>query len=107
MADVITGNEFLVKRFAELHSLTATAINDLIKNVLQNPLFNADEVDTYMLQRLSAAIDSGDLEIISMRVEGDGDQNPELFKRLIRKIMRQLIADMLLAGKQHFAQEYD
>jgi hypothetical protein len=49
MADVITGSEYLVKRFAEQHSLTATAINDLIKNVLKNPLFNADEVDTDML----------------------------------------------------------
>ncbi len=75
MADVIAGSEFLVKKFAKLHSLTATAINDLIKNVLQNPQFNADEVDTDMLQRLSAAIDSGDLEIISMRVEGGGTQN--------------------------------
>ena len=75
MLDVITGSELIVKRFGGRHSLTATAINDLIKNVLQNPLFNADEVDTDMLQRLSAAIDSCDLEIISMRVEGDGAQS--------------------------------
>ncbi len=75
--------------------------------MLQNPLFNADQVDTDMLQHLSAAIDSGDLEIISMRVEGDGAQNPELFKRPIEKVMRELIGDMRLAGKQHNAfQEY-
>ncbi len=91
----------------ERHSLTATAINDLIKNVLKNPLFNADEVDTDMLPRLSDAIDSSDLEIISMRVEGDGAQNPELFKRPIETVMRELIGDMSLSGKQHYAfQEY-
>jgi hypothetical protein len=50
MADVITGSEFLVKEFAKLHSLTATAINDLIKNVLQNPQSNADEADTHMFR---------------------------------------------------------
>jgi hypothetical protein len=102
MAEVITGSEFMVKAYADRHSLTATAINDLIKNVLKNPQFNVDEVDTDMLQRLSVSIDSGDLQIISMRKEGDGAQNPELFKHQIEKVLRELIGDMLLAGKQHY-----
>jgi hypothetical protein len=59
MAEVITGSKFIVKTYADSHSLTATAINDLIKNVLKNPQFNVDEFDTDMLQRLSATIDSG------------------------------------------------
>ena len=81
MAEIITGSEFIVKAYAKRNSLTATAINDLIKNVLKNPQFNLEEVDTDMLQRLSRSIDSdsGDLNIISMWKEGDGDQNPELF----------------------------
>ena len=68
MARVITGNDFIVKAYAERFSLTATAINDLIKNVLKNPQFNLKEVDTDMLQRLSRSIDSdsGDLNIISI-----------------------------------------
>jgi hypothetical protein len=33
----------------------------------------------------------------------DGAQNPELFKRQMEKVLRELIGDMLLAGKQHFA----
>ena len=65
-ADVITGSEHILKAYAEKHSLTATAIVDLIKNVLKNPEFNADDVDTNMLQRLQAAIDSGDLQVINM-----------------------------------------
>ncbi len=103
MAEVITGSEFIVKAYADRHSLTATVINDLITNVLKNQQFNVDEVDTDMLQRLSASIDSGDLQIISMRKEGDEAQNTELFKRQIEKVLLELIGDMLLAGKQHFA----
>ena len=102
-ADVITGSEHILKAYADKHSLTATAINDLIKDVLKNPQFNADEVDTDMLQRLSAAIDGGDLQIISMRMEGDGPQNPELFMRPVEKVLRELVGDMRLAGHQHFA----
>jgi hypothetical protein len=103
LAEVITGSEFIVKAYADRHSLSATAINDLIKNVLKNPQFNLEEVDTDMLQRLSASIDSGDLQIISMRKEGDGAQNPELFCRPVEKVLRELIGDLRLAGKQHFA----
>ena len=51
-ADVITGSEHILKAYADKHSLTATAIVDLIKDVLKNPEFNADDVDTDMLQRL-------------------------------------------------------
>ena len=56
-----------------------------------------------MLQCLSAAIDGRDLQIISMRMEGDGPQNPELFMRPVEKVLRELVGDMRLAGHQHFA----
>ena len=58
---------------------------------------------TLTLVYLSASIDWGDLNIISMREEGDGTPNPELFKGLIQKVTLELIGDMRLAGKQHFA----
>jgi hypothetical protein len=64
------------------------------KNVLKYLLFNADYVDTDMLKHLSASIDSGDFEIISMRKEGDEAQNPELFKRPIEKVVRERSGDM-------------
>ncbi len=78
-ADVITGSEHILKAYADKHSLTAAAIGDLIKNVMTNPEFNSDEVDTDMLQRLHAAIDSGDLKVIIMHKDGDGPQIYELF----------------------------
>ena len=71
-ADVIIGSEHILKAYADKHSITATAIVDLIKNVLKNPEFNADDVDTDLLQRLQAAIDSGDLQVINMRKEKEG-----------------------------------
>jgi hypothetical protein len=56
-----------------------------------------------MLKRFADAIDSGDLEIISMHKEGDGAQKLELFKRPAEKVLRELMADVRLAGCQHFA----
>ena len=102
---IITVSEEIInlKAYASKHSLNARAINDLIKDVLKNPAFNADEVDTDMLKRLQASIDSGDIQIINMTVEGDGDQVLELFKRPVEKVLRELMADMRLAGHQHFA----
>jgi hypothetical protein len=106
-AGIITGSEAILKEFASKHSLNASTINSFIKDVLKNPAFNADEVDTNMLQRLQASIDSGDVQIIDMHAEGDGEQVLELFKRPVEKVLRELMADMRLAGCQHFGfQEY-
>ena len=102
-ASVLTGSEHILKAYASKHNLTAAAINDLIKDVLKNPNFNSDEVDTDMLKRLSEAIDSGDIQITSMKEEGDGEQNPELFVRPAEKVLRELIGDVRLSGCQHFA----
>ncbi len=59
----------------------------LIEDVLHNPDFNAYDVDTDMLELFANSIDSGDLEIISMRKEGDGAQKLELFKRPAKKVL--------------------
>jgi hypothetical protein len=67
-ADVIKGSdssEHIVNSYAEKHSLTSRAIVDLIKmslkiqSSMQTRL--TVQLDTSMLQRLQAAIDSGDL----------------------------------------------
>ena len=106
-AEVITGSEAILKEFASKQGLTSATVNALIKDVLQNPAFNADEVDTDMLKRLQASIDSGDVQIINMHAEGDGEQVLELFKRPVEKVLRELVGDMRLAGCQHFGfQEY-
>ena len=99
---IITGSEQILKDYASSSSLTANDIKRLIEDVLYNPDFNADDVDTDMLERFANSIDSGDLEIISMHQEGDGAQKLELFKRPAEKVLQELISDIRLAGCQHF-----
>ena len=102
-AGLISRSEQILKQYASKASLTAKDIIALIQEVLHNPEFNADDVDTDMLKRFADSIDSGDLEIISMHKEGDGAQKLELFKRPAEKVLRELMADVRLAGCQHFA----
>ena len=75
----------------------------LSKDVLKTPAFNQDEVDTYMLQRLQASINRGDVQIVNMHTEGGWEQVLKMFMRLSEKVLRELMADMRLAGSQHFA----
>ena len=56
-----------------------------------------------MLQRLQASIDRGDVQIIDMHAEGGGEQVLELFMRPAEKVLQELMADLRLAGCQHFA----
>ena len=84
-AGIITGSEQILKDYASASSLTARDIKRLIEDVLHNPDFNADDVDTDMLERLANSIDSGDLEIINMHLEGDGAQKLELFSAPCRE----------------------
>jgi hypothetical protein len=67
---------------------------------LKYPEFNADDVDTDMLQRLQAAIDSCDLQVINMHKDGDGPQVLELFARPVEKVLRELIGDLRLAWRE-------
>ncbi len=93
-AGIITGSEAIFKEFASKHSLNASTINSFLKDVLKNPAFHADEVDTDMLQRLQASINSGDVQIIDMHAEGDGEQVLELFKRQVEKVLRWTCANL-------------
>jgi hypothetical protein len=107
-AGIISSSEAILMTYATKHSLNARAINDLIKDVIENPAFNANQVDTDMLQRLQASMDSGDIQIIDMNVEGDCKHVLELFRRPAEKVLRELVADMRLAVCQHFAfHEYE
>ena len=47
-------------------------------------------------RRLQASIESGDIQIINMHVESDGDQVLDLFKCPVEKVrvLRELMADM-------------
>ena len=54
----------LVQDFASEKMVDATFIKDLIQKVLHHPDFDPDDVDHDMHERLTAAIEEGDLEVI-------------------------------------------
>ena len=85
---IITGSEQILKDNASASSSKAKDIERLIEDILHNPSFNSDDVDTDILERFADSIDSGNLEIISMHQEGDGVQRLELFKRPADSVQR-------------------
>ena len=52
-----------------------------------------------------AAIEEGDLEVIDLKEDSDGDGNQDvrLFKQPAGKVLRELLSYPRLAGCQHFA----
>jgi hypothetical protein len=71
--------------------------------VLHHPDFDVHEVDTNMHERLMRCLEAGDIEVIDLWEEGDGNQPVQLFKRPNLKVLREILADERLAGLQHFA----
>ena len=48
--------------------------------MLHHPDFDPDDVDHDMHERLMAAIEEGDLEVIDLKEDGDGNEDVRLFK---------------------------
>ena len=55
-----------------------------------------------IIVRLMQAVEEGDIEIIDMWEEGDGDQDVTFVKRKLEKVLRELMADPRMAGHQHY-----
>ena len=100
---LFTASERIIQDFASEKKVDATFIKDLIQKVLHHPDFDPDDVDHDMHERLMAAIEEGDLEVIDLKEDGDGNQDVRLFKRPAGKVLRELLSDPTLAGCQHFA----
>ena len=73
-------------------------MKDLIQEVLKHPELNADEVDHYMHERLVLAVEDGQMDILDMRQEGDGEQDARFFKRKADVVLRELLADERIKG---------
>ena len=74
-------SEHIIQDCAMEKKVDATFIKDLIQKVLHHPDFDPDDVDHDMHERLMAAIEEGDLEVIDLKEDGDGNQDVRLFKR--------------------------
>ena len=47
----------------------------MIKDLIQRVLHDPDEVDHDMHERLMGAIEEGDLQVIDLKEDGDGEQD--------------------------------
>ena len=100
---LFTASERIIQDFASEKKVDATFIKDLIQKLVHHPDFDLDDLDHDMHEQLMAAIEEGDLEVIYLKEDGDGEQDVRLFKRPASKVLRELLANPRLAGCQHFA----
>ena len=70
-----TKSERILLYFQRLKRMNARDLKDLIQYVFKHPEFNADEVDHNMHERLMRAVEDGQMDILDMRQEGDGEQD--------------------------------
>ena len=100
---LFTASERIIQDFAREKKVDAMFVKDLIQKVLHHPDFDPDDVDHDMRERQMTAIEEGDLEVIDLKEDGDGNQDVRLFKRPAGKVLRELLSHQRLAGRQHFA----
>ena len=98
-----TKSERILMNFQKLKCMNAQDIKDLIQDVLHNEDFDFEEVDHDMHERLMRAVADGEMDILDMWQEGDGEQDVKFYKRKVEGVLRELIADERLEGCQHFA----
>ena len=98
-----TRSERILLDHQKLKRMSAVDLRDLIRDVLHNPEFNAGEVDHDMHERLMRAVEEGEMDILDMWQDGDGEQDVRFFKRRVEVVLRELLADERLEGCQHFA----
>jgi len=102
-ASLFTASERLIQEHVRKYKTGAAELKHLIQEVLHHPLFAVQDVDHNMHERLMRCIEEGDIEVIDLWEEGDGNQAVQLYKRPALKVLRELLADERLAGRQHFA----
>ena len=71
-ANVFSQSERILLAYATKRFKNAS---ELIQEVLHHPDFDLDSVDHDLHERLMHAVEEGDIEIIDMWEEGDGDQD--------------------------------
>ena len=88
-ANVFSKCERILLDHATKRFMNASELKELIQEVLHHPDFNLDSVDHDL--RLMPDVEEGDIEIIDMWEEGDGDQDVTFVKRKLEKVLRELM----------------
>lgn len=102
MAGLFTQSEQILQDHCRTFATSQTELKDLIQKVLHHPHFDPAQVDHDMHERLMKAIDDEDILIHDMWEEGDGRNDCQFYKRPLKKVLQELIADPRLEGHQHF-----
>ena len=102
-ASMFSVSEPIIQEHVKKYKTGAAELKDLIQEVLHHPDFVVNDVDTNMHERLLACMEAGDIEVIDLWEEGDGNQPVQPYKLPGLKVLRELLADKRLAGLQHFA----
>jgi len=102
LGGLFSSSEEILQDHCKLHATSQSELKELIQNVLHHPDFDPDQVDHDMHERLMKAIDDEDILIHYMWEEGDGRNDCRFYKRPLKKVLQELIADPRLEGHQHF-----
>ena len=92
-ANVFSKSERILLDHATKRFKNASELKELIQEVLHHPDFDLDSIDHDLHERLMHAVEEGDIEIIDVWEEGDGDQDVTFVKRKLEKVLRELMAD--------------
>ena len=89
------------------HRWTAAELKKVIE-MLQNPEFDSKDIDPNLHQRMAKAVDDGRIKCFNLR-EGaaDGDQDLNLWIRVVEDVCREIMEDPLFKGNQNFHFEMD
>ena len=79
-SNVFSKSERLLLDHATKKFKSLSELKELIQAVLHHPDFDLDSVDHDLHERLMKAVEEGDIEIIDMWEEGDGDQDVTFVK---------------------------
>ena len=102
MAGLFSRSEEMLQDHCKLYATSKAELKDLIQKVLHHPDFDPGQVDHDMHERLMRAIDEEDILIYDMWEEGDGRNDCRFYKRPLKKVLQELMADQRLKGHQHF-----
>ncbi len=91
--NVFSKSEQILLDFATKRFKNASELKELIQDVLHHPDFDLDSVGRDLHESLMRAVEDGNIEIIDMWEEGDGDQDVTFVKRKLEKILLELMAD--------------
>ena len=87
-ASLFTASKHLIQEQLRKYQNGGAELKDLIQQILQYPDFDPEDVVHNMHQRLMLAIEEGNIEVIDLWEDGDGNRDVRLYKRPALNVLR-------------------